>query len=89
MEETYYTSIIGVGFCDCVEKQRLVPKISHGDRYTKLSRDWDEIDCKATGCKYNRYEKCMVPSRCKIEADGKCKGFESSLKDVVMKVDGD
>jgi len=43
-----------------------------------VSRDWEDIDCKATGCLYNRsdVEKCMVPSKCKIGDMGECTGFE-------------
>lgn len=68
----------------------LFPRISHSDRYPNLSRDWEDIDCRATGCKYNRCEKCIVPSRCKIGPTGTCEGFESSLKDVInKKIDGD
>ncbi len=52
-----------------------------------VSRDWEDIDCWATGCRFNHNEKCMVPSRCKIGADGKCKGFEAPP--AVTKVDGD
>lgn len=40
------------------------------------SRDYEDIDCKAVGCRYNAAEKCMVPSRCRIGEDGRCRGFE-------------
>lgn len=52
-----------------------------------VSRDWEDLDCRAVGCRYNLNEKCRVPSRCKIAEDGRCKGFES--KPLQMKVDGD
>jgi hypothetical protein len=52
-----------------------------------VSRDWEDIDCKATGCKYNHNEKCMVPSRCKISPEGRCEGFEAPP--FKTKVDGD
>jgi hypothetical protein len=50
-----------------------------------VSRDYEEIDCEATGCKYNRYRKCMTPSIAIIDHDGKCKGF---LPFTVEKVGG-
>ncbi len=54
-----------------------------------VSRDWEDIDCRAVGCTYNRGEKCMVPSRCKIGADGRCTGFEAKLLKINKKPDGD
>lgn len=42
-----------------------------------VSRDWEDIDCKAVGCLFNRNEKCMTPSQCKINANGQCTGFRS------------
>jgi hypothetical protein len=27
-----------------------------------VSRDWEDIDCKAVGCQFNRGEKCQVPT---------------------------
>jgi len=42
-----------------------------------VSRDWADIDCKATGCRWNQQEKCIVPSICKIGDDGRCKGFDA------------
>lgn len=52
-----------------------------------VSRDYSDTDCKAVGCRFNRDEKCMVPSRCKIGPDGRCEGFEASP--AITKVDGD
>ena len=52
-----------------------------------VSRDWEDIDCKAVGCQYNRREKCMVPSLCKIGMKGECTGFVP--KPMQTKVDGD
>lgn len=40
------------------------------------SRDTNDIDCKAIGCKFNKGEKCVVPTRHNIGADGRCTGFE-------------
>lgn len=54
-----------------------------------VSRDWEDLDCWATGCRYNRNEKCMVPSRCKITAEGRCRGFEAPPIEVSKKPDGD
>ena len=53
-----------------------------------VSRDWEDVDCRATGCRFNRNEKCMVPSRCKISADGRCEGFEAPPIQI-SKPDGD
>jgi hypothetical protein len=41
-----------------------------------VSRDWADVDCWANCCRWNHLDKCMVPSHCKIGADGKCGGFE-------------
>lgn len=53
-----------------------------------VSRDWADVDCKATGCRFNRNENCMVPSRCKINTEGRCEGFETPPVQV-SKPDGD
>ena len=46
-----------------------------GGHHPWVSRDYEDIDCRATGCMFNREEKCMCPSLCKIGDDGKCQGF--------------
>jgi hypothetical protein len=51
------------------------------------SRDTKDIDCKATGCLFNRAETCMVPTRCQINATGGCAGFEPVP--LPAKLDGD
>ena len=51
------------------------------------SRDTKDVDCKATGCMFNRAEKCAVPTRCKITTTGSCEGFQA--KPMPSKVDGD
>ena len=61
-------------------------RIARGSHHDWLSRDWLDIDCRATGCMYNAGGKCMVPSRCKINPDGRCAGFEAKP---MPKVDGD
>lgn len=61
-----------------------------GDRGTHhdwVSRDYEEIDCRAVGCFWNRGEKCTVPSLCKIGDDGRCEGFRA--RGDKGKVDGD
>lgn len=68
-----------------VGRQSFMPRRGHG---YPVSRDWADVDCKAVGCRYNRAEKCMVPSRCKIGDDGRCKGFEPSPM-INKKPDGD
>jgi hypothetical protein len=56
---------------------RIGKLIGHGGgHHDWLSRDYLDIDCKATGCMFNRDEKCMVPSRAKIGPDGRCEGFQ-------------
>ena len=64
-----------------VQQRKLVPRVQglmqrrpHG---YPVSRDWKDLDCWATGCRFNQHEKCIVPSICKIGADGRCKGFEA------------
>lgn len=61
-------------------KERIAKgRIGHGSgHHDWVSRDYEEVDCKATGCLFNRNETCMVPSRCKIGNDGRCAGFEAS-----------
>ena len=54
-----------------------------------FSRDWEDIDCKAVGCRFNHGEKCMTPSRCKIGNDGRCLGFEVIPMETNKKLDGD
>ena len=54
-----------------------------------VSRDWEDVDCMATGCRYNISCKCAVPSRCKISAEGKCEGFEAPPVNLNRKLDGD
>jgi len=64
----------------------LMPRRPHG---FPVSRDWADVNCKATGCRYNRNETCMVPSRCKIGTDGRCAGFEVPPVDLLKKPEGD
>ncbi len=52
-----------------------------------ISRDYKEIDCAATGCKWNHERKCAVPSLCIIKDDGGCKGF--TLRETPKVLDGD
>lgn len=40
-----------------------------------VSRDWEDIDCRATQCLWNVSNKCISPSLARIGDDGKCKGF--------------
>jgi hypothetical protein len=60
---------------------------SRGHHHDWISRDWLDIDCQATGCKYNVGKKCAVPSRCQIGANGGCSGFEA--RQLPKKIDGD
>jgi len=65
-----------------VQQRKLVPRVQglmpreRRPYGFPVSRDWADVDCRATGCRWNRSEKCMVPSRCQIAEDGRCKGFE-------------
>ena len=52
-----------------------------------VSRDWEDIDCKCVGCKYNVNEKCGVPTRAQFNNEAKCEGFEAKLDK--GKIDGD
>lgn len=52
-----------------------------------VSRDYEEIDCRATGCFFNKELKCSVPSLCKIDDTGKCVGFKAKQQTTI--VDGD
>lgn len=58
-----------------------------GTHHDWLSRDYEDIDCKAIGCMFNHAEKCMVPTRCKIGPTGSCQGFQA--KELPKKIDGD
>ncbi len=63
------------------------PKQNHGGHHDWVSRDYEDIDCKAVNCMFNKSEKCMVPSRCKIGSDGRCEGFQ--IAPMKLKVEGD
>lgn len=43
-----------------------------------VSRDWQDLDCGASQCKWNDkfLKKCKVPSLAVIGDDGRCKGFK-------------
>jgi len=47
--------------------------MEHRD-YPYMSRDWEDLDCKAS-CVYQRCNKCTIPSRAKINDEGRCEGF--------------
>ena len=57
------------------------------DHFPWMSRDYEDIDCQAIGCKFNFDKKCAVPTRCKINVQGSCEGFE--VKPLPQKIDGD
>lgn len=44
-----------------------------------VSRDYalDDIPCGRTDCICNVSSVCKVPSRCRLDGDGKCTGFQS------------
>lgn len=39
---------------------------NRGTHHDWVSRDYADIDCKATGCKFNICGSCATPSRAKI-----------------------
>jgi hypothetical protein len=84
----YYSNVnIECPYCmntNIPEPRGFMPRRPHG---FPVSRDWADVDCKATGCRFNQCEKCIVPSRCKINNEGRCEGFEAPLLN--LKVDGD
>jgi hypothetical protein len=45
-----------------------------------LSRDWADIDCKASSCKNNRDGSCLIPSKAELNEEGKCKGFSTKTQ---------
>jgi hypothetical protein len=52
---------------------RIAPHNSY--HHPWASRDYEDLDCQAVGCMFNRQKKCSVPSLCKIGDDGRCQGF--------------
>lgn len=62
---------IGEGF------RRFLGRSSGSNRYPNLSRDWTDLDCKATSCIFCKLFKCITPSRAKIGEDGRCEGFKT------------
>ncbi|MFA5766585.1 MAG: hypothetical protein WC919_01510 [Candidatus Paceibacterota bacterium] len=51
--------------------------LPHHDGYP-VSRDWQDIECKAMSCVYNFSGICTVPSLCEISEEGRCKGFKAN-----------
>jgi hypothetical protein len=41
-----------------------------------ISRDYEDVDCKAVACMFNVGEKCAVPSRANFGTDARCTGFQ-------------
>lgn len=60
---------------------------NRGHHHDWVSRDYLDVDCQAVGCLFNRDNKCMVPSKCKIATDGRCEGFQARTMPKV--IDGD
>jgi hypothetical protein len=48
-----------------------------GGHHPWISRDYEDLDCLAAGCVFNRDKKCAVPSLCRVAEDGKCAGFKA------------
>ena len=64
-----------------------MPHGNPGSHHDWVSRDHADVDCRAVGCFFNRAEKCMVPSRCVINDQGSCAGFQA--KAMPQQIDGD
>lgn len=62
-----------------VEMNGLMPhQPGHG---YPVSRDWvDDLECKASSCICNKDGKCVIPSRAKLDSNGKCVGFVTDDK---------
>jgi hypothetical protein len=75
MSNLKMVAIYGVRIPDDVPPvQNLMP---HNDGYPFKSRDYSDIDCKATVCQYNFLNKCITPSRACLNAEGRCEGFQA------------
>jgi hypothetical protein len=85
--------ILGDGDDHIVQQRRMVSEVyglmPRRHHSFPVSRDWQDIDCWATGCRWNKLEKCIVPSICKITADGRCKGFEAIPMNPQAELGGD
>jgi hypothetical protein len=75
--------LIGASDAEISRGEQIVARIGERGHGTHggpgwASGDWKELKCLAVGCTYNRAEECMVPTRCEILSDGRCKGFEAA-----------
>ena len=59
--------------------EEIMGLMDHGDRYPQLSRDWQDMDCKAKACRFNKLGKCITPSIAEIGDDGRCTGFSPEV----------
>jgi hypothetical protein len=50
-----------------------------------ISRDWEDIDCNATTCLWNKNKKCTVPSTAKIGENGRCLGYKCYIESLENK----
>ena len=48
-----------------------------GGHHPWISRDYEQLDCKAIGCMFNRNGECAVPSRAVLDDQAKCTGFKA------------
>lgn len=75
-----------MGYLD--QKFGLIGRVSKGSSHHDwVSRDYQDVDCLAVACMFNRDKKCMVPSRANFGPDARCTGFQ--LPPQKGKVDGD
>lgn len=60
------------------ESHGLVPKTHPYGWDHPVSRDYGipNYPCKATSCLFNMMATCVIPSKCEIGEDGRCKGYE-------------
>lgn len=56
---------------------RVMSFTPHNDGFPFLSRDWEDVDCKAETCLNNRLLKCGTPSLAKLNDEGRCTGFHA------------
>lgn len=71
---------------DLLKSKRLMPRERRTSGFP-VSRDWEDIDCAAVMCKYNRWSKCLIPSLAEIGEGGKCKGFKLKEREIIKEGD--
>jgi len=62
-----------------IDEMHVCNFMPHHTGYPNLSRDWEDIDCKAKSCVHNFFDKCQVSSKAVIDDEGHCKGFKAKV----------